>query len=82
MGAEFLQSLLTLNLMDPYSAAVNAFGLLLLPELFKEANGNVVMSPLSIHEALMMTTNGAVSDTFTQLASLLQLPGITNSREV
>jgi len=54
--------------------AINAFGLGLLKATAAaaEPNGNVVVSPLSVHAALSMTANGAVGDTLKEMRTVLR----------
>ena len=65
--------------MSTYIAAVNTFGAILLNAIHETLPDNVVISPLSIHQALMMTTNGAIKLTFEQLTNLLQLRRLDNN---
>lgn len=57
--------------------SVNGFALELLDEL-SAGGGNVTFSPLSVHQALMMTGAGAAGETADEMQSVLQIqPGST-----
>lgn len=56
-------------------AARNNFTVSLFKSLEKERNqNNVILAPISVHEALMTAYFGAVSDTEASLAKVLELP--------
>lgn len=64
---------------DPRVAqSTNAFGLDLMAKLIQEKPGtNVVVSPISIAQALSMTMNGAVGATREQMAKTLHVEGLS-----
>jgi serpin B len=59
---------------DKLPRAVNDFGLDLLKVTAASVarNGNVIVSPLSVHAALSMTANGAVGDTAKEMRTVLR----------
>ena len=56
--------------------AVNDFGVRLLTELARDEKGNVVISPLSLSQALSMTYNGASGTTKDGMAKALGVQGM------
>jgi serpin B len=61
--------------------AIDDFGLDLLKRTAASgnANGNVIVSPLSVHAALSMTANGAVGDTAQQMRTVLRTASMGQS---
>lgn len=57
--------------------AINGFGFNLLAEAAREATGNPVVSPASVHAALSMTANGATAETLDQMRSVLKVDGMS-----
>jgi len=51
--------------------AINDFGADLLRTTAKDAKGNVIVSPVSVHAALSMTANGATGETASQMRDVL-----------
>lgn len=64
---------------DPRAAqAANAFGLKLAGQMIQEKPGqNVVISPISVAQALAMTMNGAAGATREQIARMLHMEGMS-----
>ena len=68
------------NAGDAYklAAPLNEFGLALLSqEAQANSEGNIVISPASIQDALTMTLNGATDETATQMQKALSLDGLS-----
>lgn len=65
-----------------YSEAANNFGIMMLSTLLKSKMRDVIISPLSIHQALIMTANGALEGTLSELGKVLGYGPITSGREV
>lgn len=65
--------------IDPQMAkATNTFGLELAEKIINETQGeNVIVSPVSIVQALSMTLNGAAGQTREQIAKTLHLEGLS-----
>jgi serine protease inhibitor len=58
---------------EPLNAAIGDFGLDLLQATAKDATGNVILSPASVHAALSMTVNGATGETAQQMRDALHV---------
>ncbi|WP_051250743.1 serpin family protein [Paenibacillus harenae] len=65
---------------DPRAAqATNAFGLELAAKLLRDTKGqNMVISPISIAQALSMTLNGAVGPTREQMLKTMHMEGLSS----
>ncbi|KAH7826495.1 putative proteinase inhibitor I4 serpin [Monocercomonoides exilis] len=55
---------------------VDNFGAFLLEQVISETPGNIFISPLSVHTALMMTCAGSVDSTLEVMQEVLQLKGM------
>jgi serpin B len=62
---------------DQFVGAVNDFGIDLLEASAKDATGNIVVSPASVHAALSMTVNGATDETAKQMRDVLRTSSIS-----
>ena len=67
--------------LDIQSVCVNSFGSSLFDTLMKD-EGNLFFSPLSIHEALMMTANGASKETEAIFRNVLRLHDLPANQSV
>jgi len=64
-----------------YSNCVNSFGTRLTDAIFPGSTKNVLISPISLHQALMVLTSGAKGETFTQLCNEMGFPGMTTIKQ-
>ena len=67
--------------LEVQSVCVNSFGSSLFDTLMKD-EGNLFFSPLSIHEALMMTANGASKETEAIFRNVLRLHDLPENQSV
>ena len=65
-----------------YYDKVNAFGVKLMEILFSKDQGNVLISPLSIHQSIMVLACGASGGTLRSIASALGFDGISSPVQI
>ena len=65
-----------------YVNSVNKFASTLLKEMCNNKQLNVIASPLSVHNALLITASATDGDSFAELLKILNFPSINSSTEV